>query len=313
MKDIELKNLVIGGAQLGLRYGINNSHGRLNDVETHSLLSVADSNGIEYIDTARDYGESEKKIGDTLRKLPKSSLKVITKFNIGKYVTSEASVAEINKIVDRQLGCSLKALDLPKLDVALLHRVRDITAFGNAVLNKLTSLKEEGTIRCLGASVQSPEEMLFALNYLDIEFIQMPYNILDHRWDLSIKKLTEIKKNRQVNIHIRSVYLQGLLLSSSPEHFAKANVACSLEITNWLNNTTEKLNRESIADLCVAYARSLPWADALVIGMDSVEQLRNNIGLFSNDKIDQDGIREITSTRPIVGSSTLDPSKWKLL
>lgn len=305
--------LIIGGAQIGLDYGINNIQGGFNSLEVLNLLVFAESMGINYIDTARDYGDSENKIGDALKKVPESTIKVITKFNISKYISDKTCASEIENMIEMELFRSLSSLGISKIEVLMLHRASDIDVFEHIILNKLIALKEEGLVGHLGVSVQSPEEMVFALNYESIEFIQMPYNILDNRWDVSVDKLMEVKKTRKVNIHVRSVYLQGLLLSSSRSHFARANIKCHLEINSFLNNTTKALNRQSVADLCLAYVRSLPWIDAIVIGVDSIKQLENNVHLFSNDTITQDQINEILGTRPVLTSNSLDPSKWNLL
>lgn len=312
MKNKNLKSLIIGGAQLGLDYGINNSKGQVSKDEICKLIKNAVLNGIECIDTAQDYGNSEENIGSALKLLNESSIKVITKLNIGKHIDQTFSLSAINDVVNKQFNKSLVALGDTSIHALLLHRAEDITNFDGKIWQAFLNLKKNGKINHIGASVQSPEELLQVLTYEHIEYIQMPFNILDNRWSVAIEEVIKIQKLRTLHIHIRSVFLQGLLLTSNVLHHEKANVPININVFDWLNNKAIEIGRDGVADLCIAFIRSLPWVDALVIGMDSEEQLQNNINLFSKNRLSEAEINNITSTRPLLSEESLDPAKWKL-
>jgi aryl-alcohol dehydrogenase-like predicted oxidoreductase len=122
--------------------------------------------------------------------------------------------------------------------------------------------------------------------------------------------INKVKLKRDLIIHIRSVFLQGLLLSDVKNHWVKANCQNSKIIMEWLNSTRTQLKRESLADLCTVYVRSLPWVDGLVLGMEGMEQLNDNISLFHNNLLSQNEMTIIEETKPELTQETLNPANW---
>lgn len=309
--DNKLEKLVLGTAQLGLNYGINNEIGQPKIDVSEQLILNCEKNGVKYLDTARAYGDSEEVIGSVLNNAIKTDLKVITKFNTALNIENINSKDNIYNAVDSQIQSSLDALRQEKLYVVLLHRAADLTSCNGAVWSRLLELKLTGSIEKLGVSVQSPNELEEALKHDEVEYIQMPFNILDSRWMEAIKGIKKTKLEREIKIHVRSVFLQGLLLTENISMWAKANCNDSDLIQAWLKSKTAQFNRSSSADLCLSYVRSLKWIDALVIGMESVDQLNDNIKLFGNPDLAPEEIEDINTTRPNLDEETLNPAKWK--
>ena len=123
-----------------------------------------------------------------------------------------------------------------------------------------------------------------ALSYTDVEHIQLPLNVLDWRWEEHLVKILEARKTRSLTIHARSALLQGLLPSTNNNHWLKANIKNFFEVQNWLAKAVYFCGRRSITDLCIAYVKSLSWIDGVVVGIESNEQLFENLNYFSTDK-----------------------------
>jgi Spore coat polysaccharide biosynthesis protein F, CMP-KDO synthetase homolog len=311
LTSCSLQRLVIGGAQLGLNYGINNTRGQPSEKESSELLQTAIHNNILYIDTANAYGNSEQVIGNSLSKGWQSCVKVITKLSPLTDCPTDANQLVINAFVDASIYQSCRNLNRSFLDVLMLHRAGHLDEWHGFVWHRLQMLQNEGLIENLGVSVQSPAELDRVLDEPKVRFIQMPYNILDWRWDSCIEKLKRIKSERDVSVHIRSTLLQGLLITKTHEHWRKANVKNSQSVVDWLENITIKYNRLNVIDLCLAYIRTQNWVDGVVVGMETKEQLIENIKYFNEPLLNNDELNQIINSRPFLSEKTLNPSLWQ--
>jgi len=311
LTSCNLQKLVIGGAQLGLNYGINNTSGQPSKKEISELLQTAIHNNILYVDTANAYGNSEQVIGSSLSNGWQSRVKFITKLSPLTDCPTDANQTVINAFVDASIYQSCRNLNRSLLDVLMLHRARHLDEWHGFVWHRLQVLQNEGLIESLGVSVQSPTELDRVLDEPKIRFIQMPYNILDWRWESSIEKLKRIKSEREIFVHIRSTLLQGLLITKTHEHWWKANVENSQSVIDWLKKITIKHNRLNVIDLCLAYIRTQDWVDGVVVGMEAKEQLIENIKYFNEPLLNNDELNQITNNRLFLSEKTLNPSLWK--
>ena len=311
LQSSPVNKLVLGTAQLGLTYGITNRSGKPNKEMSKQLLKTAISNGVEYLDTARAYGNSEEVIGDALSSGWQGRVKVITKLSPLTQCPKDGAIEVVNAFVDASFFQSCLNLRVRKIDVLMLHRVSQIFDSNGAIWDRLLKYKADGAVEALGVSVQSPEELKAVLDIKDISFIQMPFNVLDWRWDSLIPKIIEKKNKRQLTIHVRSALLQGLLLSDSEEHWQKANVEKSENIINWIQEQALINNTASIADYCLNYVKSFEWVDGVVVGVETEEQLSENIKVFSMLGLLQITKKDYLDSRPFVSTNTLDPSCWR--
>lgn len=302
--------LVLGTAQLGGAYGINNSFGQPSHKAGKEIIKEAVSNGVIYLDTANSYGESEHVIGNFLKDGWSERVKVITKLsNINPNDLIESN-KHVEKFVDASIYQSCSRLGTNVLDVLMLHRADHITKWKGAVLERLLELKSNGVINKLGVSVQSPSELEQVLGNSDIEFIQLPFNLLDWRWEKLVLPILAEKKKRNLNIHIRSVFLQGLLLSKSEKHWKHAHVNGSYEIRAWIEDQVKVNQRAGILDLCLSYVNSHDWIDGVVLGMETKKQLVENINFFNSTSLSSEQVKAIHSSRPRLEFKSLDPSSW---
>lgn len=200
----------LGAAQFGMDYGVANKEGRTPQDEVGKILAVAAANDIEVIDTAAYYGDSETVLGRTL---PPEGFKLITKTPgfAGRAVTT-AEADELEQIFRR----SLERLRRPSVYALLVHHADDLLGRGGDILMaRMKALKAAGLVGKIGASVYDASQIDGLLASCDFDLIQLPINLLDQRLVESghLMKL----KGRGVEIHARSVFLQGLLLMAPQE------------------------------------------------------------------------------------------------
>jgi len=309
--DEPAKKLVLGGAQIGLNYGINNAIGKPEFKVAEDIVKKAICNGIEYIDTANAYGDSEGTLGKILTKGWESRVNTITKLSPLQHCDEKTDDLSLKAYVRASVYESCVNLGVKTLSVLMLHRASHLSLWNGVVWQTLLELQKQGVINNLGASVQSIEELELALKYEEVTFIQMPYNILDHRWEKMIEKIQAVKKERNLTIHVRSSLLQGLLLSDDYSLWEKANVSNPNVVTQYLNNMIKETKCDSILELCLTYVRSLNWIDGVVVGMETVSQLKDNLNLFSREVFPLDTLKLIDKHKPILLETTLNPSHWK--
>ena len=306
-----IDKLVLGSVQFGLEYGINNNYGKPSDSEVEKILKTAINGGIQVIDTARDYGNSENLLGKSLSSFYKNKFKISSKLSSLNECPDDAEAATVRVFVRESVLTSCTTLKVECIDYLLLHRVEQVYKWNGVVLDTLLDLRNEGFIGKIGASIQNIDELDLMLNNKEILIIQMPFNILDRRWSGLISKIIDTKKERGLIVHARSVFLQGLLLTKDSQKWNSANVSNSKDITEWLNAISEKHNQGSIIETCLTYVKSQNWIDGVVIGVDTQHQLQHILEIFSHRPMTIDTLQDISHGVPVLSEATLNPSNWR--
>lgn len=311
MASSPVPKLVLGTAQLGGNYGIANTMGQPNKKQCQELIKTAIANGVVYLDTAHVYGNSEAMIGRSLDDGWAGRAKIITKLSPLQGCQKDASISTLHAFVDASIYKSCSALRVQKIDVLMLHRVSHLSDWSGGAWNRLLELQSSGVISELGASVQNPAELLGVLSVPEINYIQLPFNLLDWRWDSIIPQILATKASRKLIIHVRSALLQGLLPSMDEEHWLRANVEQALAVRGWLLDQVIACQRANITDLCLSYINALTWVDGIAIGTDNMSQLIENIDLLNLSPLSADQVKSIQNTRPKLGEATLNPALWR--
>lgn len=301
--------LALGTAQLGMAYGITNCS-NIDDEHRTGMIRTAIINGVVYLDTARAYGRSEELIGKTLSGGWASRANVVTKLDPLTDLLPTTHERTVRMAVECSILRSSAALTCPRLDVMLLHRAYHLKAWNGAAWCCLQEQKAEGRIRTLGVSVQTPDELREALDVESVDHIQLPFNVLDHRWESLIPAIEQARRNRSLVIHVRSAILQGLLASRNPQLWRQAHITTPNSVLKWTENLVSKLGRSDILDLCIAYLNSFTWIDAIVVGVDNNEQLMENLHRLSNPPLTDDEVAMLIETRPKLSEKTLNPALW---
>lgn len=288
-----LNKLVIGTAQFGLDYGINNKSGKVPKDEVYKILDSANENGIEFIDTAQLYGDSEILLGSYLKDRG-TSFNIISKLQDCTPDEVETKVQE-----------SLDRLHSKKLYGILLHSF-DTYLKNPLVYKTLLSLKERGTIGNVGFSLYYPEQLLKLINDdIEIDLVQIPYNLFDRRFE----NYFEILRERNIEIHVRSVFLQGLFFM--PPENLPLKLKEFFEYLSLIKETSAKL-KMSIYELALLFVISNTSIDKAVIGVDNVKHIMDiinsindsyKLGLVNSNKI-------IFSKLEVKNETILIPSNW---
>jgi len=280
--------LVLGTVQFGLKYGVNNQKGIPNDYEISSILQHAKANSINILDTASAYGNAEIRIGE----LSSDDFKIVSKFSnvFSKY--------ELNN----QLKNSLDNLKKDTIYAYLAHNADHLIEYP-ILWHELLLQKQKGRISKIGYSLYNPEQLEILLKLEMIpDIVQLPYSLLDRRFEPYFENL----KSLGVEVHIRSVFLQGL-------YFIELNkLPLKLEsLRNELSQLKEICleNNISIGSLSINFVNNNPQVDKVVIGVDSLEQLIKNLNFLYESKSKKD-LTEMVKSIKIASSEMLNPSNW---
>ena len=252
-----VEKLGIGTAQFGQRYGISNKFGKVSQSEAENILNLAKLNSIDIIDTAISYN-SESCLGN----IGVKEYKVVTKLP-----PVPNGVKNICEWIDLQIKSSLKRLRVNSVYGLLLHNSED---YKNSELReKFKSLKADKIIHKIGVSIYSPNELNNLPCENEIDIVQAPINLVDQRLVDSgwLKKLNSYG----VEVHARSVFMQGLLLMPKkliPQSF--------MAWSSLWNKWHDWLNRENITaiEACLHYVFSLPYVNKVIIGFEAANQLK---------------------------------------
>ena len=299
------KKIILGGAQLGLKYGITNKVSHDLQKNAFQLLSFTSQFGIDGVDTAFAYGNSEQNIGYWLRSkaFNISPLKIYTKFPPYEDFDQLSS----NYLIDLQNA--LRRLQCQKIHAILLHRAEPIGSSQDKIKGLFKEIKSTSLVGALGISVQTEAEILNALENEEVDIIQLPFNILEYRWDTILPKIQQAKKKRNLTVIARSVFLQGLLNFGDASDWIKAGHYDPSDIEDFLKSFETRLSC-SRTMLLINYVLSQRWIDKVVIGFENVRQFQEVMVSLSSQQFSNDLLQEITLKRPKVSAMTLNPASW---
>ena len=106
---------------------------------------------------------------------------------------------------------SIKNLNVSRLYGLLLHNPDVLLGQnGSEIVRELNSLKDEGYVEKIGVSIYEPEKLEDILKVFDIDIVQLPFNIFNR--EVYLTGWAEKLKSKNIEIHVRSVFLQGILL-----------------------------------------------------------------------------------------------------
>lgn len=252
--------MILGTAQIGLNYGISNKAGQPSIEQSRELLETAYNNRVRILDTAFAYGDSEKVIGE----LNKNRFEIISKLpDLSRNQFSQ----EYNDIL-RFLQKTLENTNQKQLYAYLLHTADNLNNNGKVLWSKMLDFKEKGLTKKIGYSLYSPKQLDLYFKQYKPDIVQIPMNILDREFQETgwLKKL----KDNGVEIHVRSVFLQGLLLMQYEEQILKFP-----KYKNTWDSYWNELNMfgGSALDYCLGFIKEVEEIDEIVVGANSSNEL----------------------------------------
>ncbi|MEG2556787.1 MAG: aldo/keto reductase [Odoribacter sp.] len=257
--------LVLGTVQFGMNYGIA-SQGRPCTSCVKNILQLAYADGINILDTSAGYGDAENILGKVLNEID-SPFKIIS-----KYPKSDVSVKDT-------FFKTLEHLQVAKLYGYLLHHF-EVYRENPDVWKEFLRLKEEGKVLKIGFSLYSPSELEILLA-ADVPFdlVQFPYNIFDRQFEPYFKLL----KRRGVEIHVRSTFLQGLFFKDR-NHLPEKLIPLRPYLEEL--DCYAKMQGMTVAEVALNYNLQNPYIDGVLIGVDTTEQLNDNVRSISDKKVE---------------------------
>jgi spore coat polysaccharide biosynthesis protein SpsF (cytidylyltransferase family)/aryl-alcohol dehydrogenase-like predicted oxidoreductase len=299
--------LVLGTAQLGMPYGAANRTGMPEPGDAVRMVRRAIEHGVTQLDTARAYGASEQRVGQALADGWAARVNVVTKVAPLIAVPLDASASVVKSAVHESIFRSCHALGLPKLQTVLLHRAADGERAG--VWEALQGLQAEGVTGLLGVSAQTPSEAVAALGNPLVRHMQLPFNVLDGRWE-EAGVLQRLAARPDVTVHVRSALLQGILASSDAGVWPVVPGVDGPALVSTLARLAHDLGRRSVTDLCMAYVLGHQFVDGVVVGMETLAQLDDNLSLFMAPALDERALAMVKNALPPVPETLLDPARW---
>ena len=290
--------LTLGTVQFGLAYGIANQGGKPAYETCRDIMAEAYAAGIRCFDTAAAYGESESVLGRTLAELGIADAVTLVSKSRPLDPTIEDPTL-IKQQIEASLQDSLKHLRVEQLPVFLFHREADLRW-----MEILAALRERGLIARIGVSVDTAAGAEAAAAEPLVEAVQLPHNLFDHRF--SGGPCFQSKSAGSL-LFARSAFLQGLLLM--PE----ARIPAALHEVIPVRRQVEKIAADAgmaMPELCLRYSLSFPAIDSVLIGVDSVQQLKQNTAMAARGPLSTEVVERINSVVPDFPDSIVRPSLW---
>jgi aryl-alcohol dehydrogenase-like predicted oxidoreductase len=285
--------IALGTAQFGLTYGVANLSGQIQQSDGSAILNEALSQGIDTIDTAIAYGNSE----DCLGEIGVHDFQVISKL---PPVPNGESIASW---VSDQIASSLKRLCIDKLHGLLLHQPSQLLSdIGPDLFKALLQARDRGLVNKIGISIYDPSELDAILALFPLDIIQAPLNLVDRRL-VSSGWLGRLK-DLGIEVHTRSSFLQGLLLMDRqliPEYFSKWDALWDTWQADLESSTLNALQH------CLAYPLSFDGVDRVIVGVDGIDQLKEILSAAKTI--------DLSVTHSEIQSEDLDlinPSLWSV-
>ncbi|OAI13876.1 aryl-alcohol dehydrogenase [Methylomonas koyamae] len=288
----------LGTVQFGVDYGVSNKDGKTPAGEVESILAVARELKVRVLDTASLYGDSEQVLGNCLPAA--AGFDIVTKTPQFAKPVVDADDAER---LQQAFHESLIKLKCDSLYGLLMHRADDLfVPGGERLMAALTGLKQQGLVAKIGVSVYSAEQIDQVLDRFAVDLVQLPISVLDQRLLRSghLRKL----KAAGVEVHARSVFLQGLLLmdlSEIPAYFAP--------VRNILESYRQFIRARGLTPLQAAlgFVSGLSEIDRIICGVNNVQQL-HDICNAANVELDCAEFADFA----IGDEAIVNPALWRL-
>lgn len=272
VKGLDITVLSLGTVQLGMDYGIHNANGKPSLETSFRILDAAMAAGINTLDTAAGYGNSEEVIGAWLKTIPEDQRPfIVTKAAKLDHSSLDALRADLKE----RVKTSRERLGLSQLPLLMLHNCEDYLCDKENVKLVFEELKASGDILYSGISAYSNHDY-GELAASGFDAVQIPVNIFD--WGQIENGGLQKLKDSGMMIFVRSVYLQGLVFQD-PETLPAHMAFCKETLVNF-RALCDKYQLSPTV-LALSYALTLPGVTSLVLGSETVEQVQQNARLLN--------------------------------
>ncbi len=292
----------LGTVQFGMDYGIQGAH-RQSYKKIDEIIDYAIEHGIQAFDSASAYGEAEEVLGHYIRHsgLQRKGIKVVSKLAAGQFNNIEKN--KWREIAVSSAQHSLDNLSIDILEAYLFHNASCI--YEPDAVSALYEVKKKGLSRRVGVSIYSPSEAMKALEYDEIEAVQIPYNVFDQRLDACgffVKA-----RERNVQVYARSTLLQGLAMMG-PEDLPEGMEFAKEYLEDF--EAICRKHQKAKLNVAVGFVERHEGIDYTVFGVDNLEQLREYLSM-QTETIPDEMIDEIRQRYDAVEERLVNPAMWE--
>lgn len=299
---IEFSRFQLGTVQLGMNYGLGDHTAKPSEAYAKGLLTRAVELGVNTLDTANNYGDSERVIGAWLADTPAEKRPyLISKIGPFDHSDKEALRADIRR---QAQGC-LDALGVSCLDMLMVHNFEDYERSPETVRECFAELKREGVIRMTGISAYSRHDY-HAIAASGFDAVQIPLNVFD--WGRIDDGGLQAMVQAGMMVFVRSVFLQGLVFMT-PETLDPRMDFCLPYLNRFLAFCREL--SLSPAALALSFVLSLDGVAAAVLGCQTVEQVEQNAALFDSVRaLTPQEMKRLHDAFSGIDPRVIDPRCW---
>lgn len=283
-----IKKVVLGTVQLGKAYGINNKLGQPTRNQSLDILQKSLDSGIQFFDTANNYGVSQGILAEFFGSI-----------NHAHHILSKGALGEEG--LRGAVEYSLQRLQVSTIYSFSLHDFSEISKVNSRAVDELKNL---GLINKFGVSVYTSEEVVKAASCDYVDIIQLPFSILDN-WSQRGDAI-EYAKGKGREIHVRSIFLQGLFMSQDQ---------LSLDKFREIREAIKKVEDIALSvgltvyEVALLYPLSIKSIDKVLFGTETISQLKENLEVLKKGRLNESIVSRINSLE-IENSQMLNPQNW---
>lgn len=292
--------LALGTVQFGMPYGVANRSGRPADAEVSEILRRASLAGVEVLDTANLYGDSESVLG---RCMPQDhAFRIVTKTPKFAGQSATSAVASLNATFER----SCLRLRRQNLYGLLMHDADDLLGpNGETLWQAMSNLRGTGRVSQIGSSVYTGSQINALLERYELDLVQLPLSLLDQR----LVKGGQLERlaQRGVEVHARSAFLQGAMLMAEAD--LPAHLSGLRPFIRQLSVRADSLGLTRI-EAALRYVANRPEIFAVVCGVDSLRQFEELLAALRTSSPALSPVDEAACDCP--DPLLVDPSQWRV-
>jgi aryl-alcohol dehydrogenase-like predicted oxidoreductase len=297
-----VSEISLGTVEIGMPYGIvANSHASVPDEPAAArLLNQALDLGINFIDTARAYGESEAIIG---RSIAHRRREFVLASKVLTHHAQNLTPAELRDRTVASVHESLRLLHTDAIDLLMMHSAPVEAILNGDLLEVLKGMQQQGHIRKIGASVYGEEAAVAAIDDGGYDCLQIAYSVLDRRPE---SRLFAKAAENNVGLVARSVLLKGALTDRDrylPDALAE------LKITVRQMRNVAAREQMTLPELAYRYVLSQRLPQTALVGTASVEELEQAIDFARRGPLSGLQIEAIRSLA-MPDAYHLNPANW---
>lgn len=295
--DLHLSRLMLGTAQFGLAYGIANTLGKPDISSVCAILNAARDCGINCLDTAAGYGDSEAVLGQALEETGlRGHFTVVTK--LPHMAPEFSSTRAADDFVEAAVVRALERLKLDVLPICMFHLEQSFMH-----IESLLKMQQRGLVHYVGCSLNDPRSVPSMVEDGRAQAMQIPASILDDRF---VRQGIQ-KAAPQSALFARSVYLQGLLLM--PEEKIPQELEAVLPVRRALQTIARQAGLTP-EELFIRYMLTIEGITSLVIGSETEAQVRHNTALIAAGPLATDVFAAARAAVPQLPELLLVPRQW---